>query len=51
VVILHRQQIGLPGFEPALGRTALALRAVPVPAGSGELSRMQRVFWLPGAAS
>jgi hypothetical protein len=33
VVILHRQQIGLAGVEPALGRTALALRAVPVTAG------------------
>jgi hypothetical protein len=32
VVVLHRQQIGLPGVEPALGGTALALRAVPVPA-------------------
>jgi hypothetical protein len=33
VVILDRQQIGLPGVEPALGRRALALRAVPVAAG------------------
>jgi hypothetical protein len=33
VVILDRQQIGLPGVEPALGRAALALRAVPVAAG------------------
>ena len=32
VVILHRQQVGLPGVEPALGRAALALRAVPVAA-------------------
>jgi hypothetical protein len=35
VVILHRQQIGLPGFEPTLGSTALALRAVPVAARVG----------------
>ena len=33
MVILHRQQIGLPGFEPALGRAGLALRAMPVAAG------------------
>jgi glucans biosynthesis protein C len=33
VVILDRQQVGLPGLEPALGRRTLALRAVPVAAG------------------
>ena len=33
MVILHRQQIGLPGFEPAFGRAGLTLRAVPVAAG------------------
>ena len=33
VVVLHRQQIGLARIEPALGRAALALRAVPVAAG------------------
>ncbi len=33
VEILDRQQIGLAGIEPALGRTALALRAVPVATG------------------
>jgi hypothetical protein len=32
VVVLHRQQIGLAGLEPALGRAALALRAMPVAA-------------------
>jgi hypothetical protein len=32
MVILHRQQIGLPGFEPALGRAGLTLGAVPVAA-------------------
>ena len=30
VVVLHRQQIGLARFEPALSRTALALRAVAI---------------------
>ena len=33
VVVLHRQQIGLPGFQPTLGRMTLALRAVAVAAG------------------
>jgi hypothetical protein len=33
VVILHRQQIGLARVEPALGRAALALRAMPVASG------------------
>ena len=33
VVVVHRQQVALPGFEPALRRTGLALRAVPVAAG------------------
>ncbi len=33
MVILHRQQIGLPGFEPALRGAGLALRAMPVAAG------------------
>jgi hypothetical protein len=32
MVIRHRQQIGLPGFEPALGCTGLTLRAMPVAA-------------------
>ena len=32
MVILHRQQIGLAGIEPALGRRALALGAVPIAA-------------------
>ncbi len=30
MVIIHRQQFGLTGFEPALGRTCLTLGAVPV---------------------
>ena len=33
VVILDRQQVGLPGFEPALRGLGLALRAMPVAAG------------------
>ena len=33
MVILHRQQIGLPGFEPTFGGTGLTLRAMPVAAG------------------
>jgi hypothetical protein len=33
VVIRHRQQVGLTGFEPASGGSGLALRAVPVAAG------------------
>ena len=33
VVVLHRQQIGLPRLEPAPRGAALALRAVPVAAG------------------
>ena len=33
VVILDRQQVGLPGFEPALRGPRLALRAMPVAAG------------------
>jgi hypothetical protein len=33
VVILDGQQIGLPGFQPALRGLGLALRAVPVAAG------------------
>jgi hypothetical protein len=33
VVILDRQQVGLAGIEPALGRGALALGAVAVAAG------------------
>ncbi len=35
VVVLDRQQIGLPRLEPALGRAALALRAMPVAARNG----------------
>ena len=33
VVIVHRQQLGLPRLEPAARGTALALRAMPVAAG------------------
>lgn len=33
VVLLDGQQIGLASLEPALGGTALALWAVPIPAG------------------
>ena len=33
MVILYRQQISLPGFEPTFGGTGLALGAVPVAAG------------------
>ena len=39
VEVLHRQQVGLPGVEPALRGRALALRAVPVAARSGEIPR------------
>ena len=49
VVVVHRQQIGLARFEPPLGRTALTLRAMPVAAGNGLHSIMQRVFCLAGA--
>ena len=33
MVIVHRQQLGLPRFEPTPGGTGLALRAMPVAAG------------------
>jgi hypothetical protein len=33
VVVLYGQEVGLTGFQPAPGRTALALGAMPVPAG------------------
>jgi hypothetical protein len=37
VVVLHGQEVGLARFEPALRGTALALRAMPVAAGNGDL--------------
>src|SRR5712691_12618880 len=33
MVVVQRQQVGLPGFEPALCGARLALRAMPVAAG------------------
>ena len=33
VVIVHRQEVGLTGFEPATRGVTLALRAMPIPAG------------------
>src|SRR5258706_4529969 len=35
VVVLHWQKIGLPRIEPALGRTALTLRAMAIAARNG----------------
>jgi hypothetical protein len=43
VVIVNRQQFGLPRFEPALRSTALTLRAMPVAAGVvGDLGMLTR---------
>ena len=33
VVVVHRQEVGLPGLQPALGRSSLALGAMAVAAG------------------
>ena len=37
VVVVHRQQFALAGLQPMSRGSALALRAVPVTAGNGEL--------------
>ena len=33
MVVIHGQEVGLPGLEPAAGGAGLALRAMPVAAG------------------
>ena len=39
MVVVQRQQVGLARLEPAPRGAGLALRAMPIATGSGELSR------------